>query len=157
MTQTLCSVCLPESASCESMSFFFVSSLKAEQSSMINNVGLPANLSKEQTQQFLKFFCPVRQHGIYYSYVFLFWAAHITNPAPVFVGLVPLYGGAKYDYIFEHTLIFFFQANRGQTRSYQSSSDHILWLNVDTLETQYLISLNLLSSKLICASCIINR
>ena len=64
---------------------------------MIYNVGLPAIFLKKQTQQLLKFFCPVRQNRIYYKYVFLFWAVHITNPAPVFVGIVPLYGGAKYD------------------------------------------------------------
>ena len=46
MTQTLCSECLPENASCECMSFFFVSSFVEEKSSMISNVGLPAKVPK---------------------------------------------------------------------------------------------------------------
>ena len=77
---------------------------------MMYDVGLPANLLKKnkQTQQFLESFCSIRRLGIYYSYVFLFWATHITNPAPVFVGLIPLHG-AKYDYIFKYTFIFVFQ------------------------------------------------
>ena len=72
MGQTLCFACLPENASCESMSFFFVSSFVAEQSSMMYNVGLPAIFKVKQTQQLFKFFCPVRQHGMYYSYFFSF-------------------------------------------------------------------------------------
>ena len=80
----------------------------------------------------------------------------VTNPASVFVGLVPLYCGAKYDYIFKHILIRF-QINLGQIRFFHSSFDRKPQLNMDTLETQYMISLNLPSSKLIGASCIYKK
>ena len=103
-----CSTFLREHVNCDNMSFFFVNSFVALQLSMMNKVGKPACLLKNiPSNSFIWYF--IWCYWIDYSYTFVFWVLHVTNPSPgFFICFVPFYGGAKYDYIFKKIFIFNF-------------------------------------------------
>ena len=115
---------------------------------MMYSVGLPANLSKKKERNatvlevFLFHLAP---WGFTIVMFFLFWTKHVTNPVSVFIGLVPLYGGQSMA-IFSNAYYIRFRVNLGHPRFSHSSSDRTPQLNVDILETQYLISMNIPSS-----------
>ena len=117
MTQTLCSACLPENASSDSISFFFVRSFVAKQSSMMLSVGLPACLLKI-TQQFLKHFFSVYVIGL--TIVIIFSLGRRTSP----VQLLFLY--ALFQSMMGQSMTIFL--NRPAYSSSTTSSTNVVFL-----------------------------
>ena len=79
-----CSTFLREHVNCDNMSFFFVNSFVALQLSMMNKVGKPAYLLKNiPSNSFIWYF--IWCYWIDYTYTFVFWVLHVTNPSPVFL------------------------------------------------------------------------
>ena len=136
-THTDCSVFLPENASCNNMSFFLCQFLWALQSSMMNKVGEPAYLLKKHSKQLLQHLFSIWCYWINYSYTFVFWVLHVTNPSPVFICFVPFYGGQSMTIFSKKKYLYIpIQVNLVQTLSFNIFFGYKLLQSGHILETQ---------------------